>query len=89
MTFGGRHRARRRALGAGLVGIAGVAVFGPTLAVPAVALVAFVYYVHQVVATLRGDPGVPYPSLALTVTVNAAVVLAVQLLLAAESLGVF
>jgi hypothetical protein len=84
MAFRYRARARRRAAVAALVGVTLVGVFGPLLLVPAVALVAFVYYAHQVAATLAGDPEVPYPSLALVITVNALVVLLVQALLAAQ-----
>jgi hypothetical protein len=81
MAFRYRSHARRRAAVGGLIGLAAVAVFGPLFAVPAIALVAFVYYVHQVAATLSGDDEVPYPSLALVISVNALVVLVVQVLL--------
>jgi hypothetical protein len=63
-------------------------VFGPLVAVPVVALVALVYYAHQVAAVLLGDEGVPYPSLALVIVVNAVVVLAVQLVVFVGGLGV-
>jgi len=88
MAFRYRTRARRRAALAALVGLAGIATVGPTLAVPAVALVALVYYAHQVAATLAGDQEVPYPSLAFVISLNALVVLVVQLLLMAKGLQV-
>lgn len=88
MAFRYRTSARRRAAVAALLGLAGIAAFGPVLAVPAAALVAFVYYSHQVAATLAGDREVPYPSLALVISLNALVVLLVQLLLMAEGLEV-
>lgn len=71
-------------MAAGLVGIGLVLALGPTWAIPALALVALVYYSHQVVATWKGDDSVPYPSLALVVVVNALVVLLVQAILAVE-----
>jgi hypothetical protein len=87
VAFRDRDRAVRRASAAGLVGLAAVLVLGPTWTIPALALVAFVYYAHQVVATWRGDETVPYPSLALVVVVNSLVVLLVQVLLAVEGFG--
>lgn len=63
-----------------------VFVFGPVLAVPALALVALVYYAHQLAAVVAGDDRVPYPSLAFVIVVNATVVLFVQALLAYDSL---
>lgn len=84
MAFRDRRRAVRRASAAGLLGLAAVVAFGPTWAIPALALVALVYYGHQVVATWNGDDTVPYPSLALVVAVNALVVLLVQAILALE-----
>jgi hypothetical protein len=88
MAFRYRTDARRRAVLAAIVGLVSVVAFGPTLVVPAVALVAFVYYAHQVAATVAGDNEVPYPSLALVISVNALVVLVVQLLLMAKGLEV-
>jgi hypothetical protein len=85
MAFRFQQRARRRAAAAALAGVALVVFFGPLLAVPALALVAFVYYVHQVVAALDGDETVPYPSLAFVIVVNSLVVLLVQGLLLVES----
>lgn len=84
VAFRDLRRAARRAATAGLAGLAAVVVFGPTWAIPALALVALVYYGHQVVATWNGDESVPYPSLALVVVVNALVVLLVQAILALE-----
>lgn len=81
MGFRYQRPARRRAALAGLVGISLMAAFGPTLAVPAIALVALTYYAHQLVAVAAGDERVPYPSLAFVIVVNASVVLAVQVLL--------
>ena len=86
MAFRFQDHARRRAMIAGLLGVVVVAVSGPLLAVPAVAFVALVYYAHQVVAVLAGDEGVAYPTLALVIVVNAAVVLIVQVLLTFDAL---
>jgi len=52
--------------------------------VPAVALVALVYYAHHVLAVAGGDETVPYPSLAFVITLNALIVLLVQVLLLVE-----
>lgn len=81
MALGYVSRARRRAVLAGLVGVCLVFVFGPLLAVPSVALVAFVYYVHHLAAVVAGNEGVPNPSLAFVIVVNALVVLLVQLVI--------
>lgn len=78
MGFRYERNARRRAEAAALGGLCVVVVFGPLAAVPAVAFVALVYYAHQLVAVLAGDDGVPYPSLALVIVLNAAAVLLVQ-----------
>lgn len=67
-----------------MLGLAWVAVSGPALAVPALALVALVYYSHQLAAAIAGDLGVRYPGLAFVIVVNSLVVLTVQLLLAME-----
>ncbi len=80
MAFRFRHHARQRATFAAVVGVAIVAIFGPTLMVPAVALVALVYYAHQLVAAAMGDVDVPYPSLAFVIVVNSVAVLLVQAL---------
>jgi hypothetical protein len=79
--------ARRRAALAGLIGACLVLLLGPLLAVPAVALVALVYYVHQLLAVLAGDEAVPHPDLALVIVVNALVVLLVQLVVFFEGLS--
>jgi hypothetical protein len=86
MAFRYQGLARRRALVAGLVGLTVVLVFGLELAVPALALVALVYYTHQLVAAAGGDEGVQYPSLAFVIVLNAIVVLLVQALLAFDSM---
>ncbi len=80
MAFRYQAPARRRALGAGLAGIIVVSVSGPTLTVPAIALVALVYYAHQVAAALAGDSGVAYPSLAFVIALNSMAILVVQAL---------
>ena len=86
MAFRYQAPARRRALIAGLAGLTIVLVFGPELAVPAIALVALVYYAHHLVAAVAGDEGVQYPSLAFVIVVNALVVLFVQALLVFDSM---
>ena len=52
------------------------------------AMVALVYYAHQLAAVLVGDEMVPYPSLAFVIVVNCLVVLLVQLLVLFEGAGV-
>jgi hypothetical protein len=89
MAFRYEGRARRRATVAALVGLSVIVVFGPLLAVPAVALVAFVYYAHQLAGVLAGDEGVKYPSLALVIVVNSLVVLLVQLVLVVEGFNLW
>jgi hypothetical protein len=84
MAFRNRRRALRRAAVAGVVGLGLVISFGPEFAVPAVALVALVYYAHQLLAVAAGDESVQYPSLAFVVSLNAAIILMVQLLLVVE-----
>jgi len=84
VAFRYQGHARRRAAVAGVVGLSLVVVVGPILTIPAVALVALVYYAHQLVAVLAGDEGVPYPSLALVIVVNSLVVLLVQILVFVE-----
>lgn len=88
MAFRYRAHARRRATVAALLGVSMVAVFGPALIVPAVALVAFVYYAHQVAAAASGDGEVPHSSLALVISLNALVVLLVQLVVTAKGLEI-
>lgn len=86
MAFRYQRRARQRAALAGLVGLSVIFVFGPTLAVPAIALIALVYYSHQLAAVAAGDEQVPYPSLAFVIVVNASVVLGVQVLLTFDAM---
>ena len=88
MAFRYQGHARRRAALTAVVGVVVVAVFGPLLAMPAVALVALVYYGHQFVAVLTGDETVPYPNLAFVIVVNSMVVLLVQVVLLLEGFGV-
>jgi hypothetical protein len=88
MSFRYRHRALRRAALAALVGASVVAVWGPLLTMPALALVALVYYGHQLAAVLAGDESVPYPSLAFVIVVNAGIVLLVQVILVVEGFSV-
>jgi hypothetical protein len=78
MAFRYQRNARRRAEVAAVAGVCLVIVAGPLAAVPAVAFVALTYYAHQVAAVLAGDDGVPYPSLALVIVLNASVVLLAQ-----------
>ena len=87
MAYRYQHLARRRTAVAAMAGVSLVAVFGPLLAMPAVALIALVYYAHQVAAVLAGDETVPYPSLALVIVVNCLVVLLVQIMLFMEGFG--
>ena len=84
MTFQ-RSLALRRAGLAALVGAALVVIAGAQLLLPALALVTLTYWGHHVVASLAGDEEIQYPSLALVIVVNSAVVLGVQGLLFAAS----
>jgi hypothetical protein len=86
MAFLRRRVARGRAALAAAVGLMAVFLGGPELAIPAVALVALVYWGHHLFAALSGDEEVPYADLAFVIVVNAAVVLAVQVLLFAAHL---
>jgi hypothetical protein len=88
MAFRYQGPARRRAAVAALIGVIIIVVLGPELTVPAAALVALVYYAHQLAAVLAGDEMVPYPSLAFVIVVNCLVVLLVQLLVFVEGVGV-
>lgn len=74
-------------MAAAIAGVCLILIFGPLAAVPAVALVALVYYGHQLVAVLAGDDGVMYPALALVVVANATVVLLVQAVVVVEGLA--
>ena len=80
MAFRFRHHARQRAVLAGIVGVIIIVLFGPQLMIPAIALVAFVYYAHQMAAVVVGDDEVPNPSLAFVVVINTLVVLLVKVL---------
>jgi hypothetical protein len=81
MAFIRRRVALSRAALAAVVGLMAVLLDGPELAIPAVALVALVYWGHHLLAVLSGDEEVPYADLAFVIVVNAAVVLLVQVLL--------
>lgn len=86
MAFDRRRVALGRAALAAAVGLMAVFLAGPELAIPAVALVALVYWGHHLLAALSGDEEVPYADLAFVIVVNAAVVLVVQMLLFAAHL---
>lgn len=81
MAFLRRRVALSRAALAAVVGLMAVLLDGPELAIPAVALVALVYWGHHLVAVFSGDDEVPYADLAFVIVVNATVVLVVQVLL--------
>ena len=81
MAFLNRRVALSRAALAAVVGLMAVLLIGPELAIPAVALVALVYWGHHLVAFLSGDDKVPYADLTFVIVVNATVVLVVQVLL--------
>ena len=89
MAFPGRRVALRRAVLAAVVGLMVVVLAGPELLIPAIALVALVYWGHHLLAALAGDEEVPYADLAFVIVVNAAVVLMVQALLFAANLEAF
>jgi hypothetical protein len=89
MAFPRRRVALSRAAVAAIVGMMWVALGGLEVAIPALALVAIVYWSHDLLATLAGDEGVPHPDLALVIVVNSAVVLMVQALLFAANLEAF
>ncbi len=88
MAFRFQHHARRRAQAAAVLGVVLVVLLGPLVAVPALALVALVYYAHQLAAALLGDDGVAYPSLAFVIVVNSLVVLVVELVVFVNGFGV-
>ncbi|HWL91189.1 MAG TPA: hypothetical protein VNP90_07465 [Actinomycetota bacterium] len=81
MSFLHRRVALSRAALAAVVGLIAVLLDGPELAIPAVALVALVYWGHHLLAVLAGDDEVPYADLAFVIVVNATIVLLVQVLL--------
>jgi hypothetical protein len=85
MAFRQRRLALRRAALAAIVGAVLVVLAGPQLLLPALALVTLTYWSHQVIASWDGDDEIPYPSLALVIVVNSAIVLGVQALLFAAS----
>jgi len=78
MPFPNRPRAIRRSAFAAAVGVALVVLFGSQFVLPGIALVALVYFGHKVAAVLLDDVEVSYPGLAMLISVNALVVLAVQ-----------
>jgi hypothetical protein len=81
MAFLRRRVALSRAALAAVVGLMVVSLGGLEFAIPALALVALVYWSHYVVAALLGDEDVPYADLAFVIVVNSTVVLIVQVLL--------
>lgn len=87
LIMASRHArvAFRRAAWAATAGAMLVTLAGPELLVPALALVALVYWMHPLMASLAGDKDVPNPNLAFVIVVNAAVVLVVQVLLFAAA----
>lgn len=62
--------------------------FGLGLAMPALALAAFVYYVHQVAAIVLWNADVPHPELALVIVLSSLVVLVVQGIVVLDALRV-
>ena len=78
MSFPNRRRAIRRSAVAGAAGVALVVLFGSQFVLPGIALVALVYFGHKVAAVLLDEVEVSYPGLAMLISVNALVVLAVQ-----------
>jgi hypothetical protein len=88
MAFPSRRVALSRAALAATVGLLWVSLGGLELAIPAVALVALVYWSHHLLAALAGDE-VPHGDLAFVIVVNSAVVLVVQTLLFAANLDAF
>ena len=89
MAWRNQHKAQRHALLAALVGLAIVVAAGPLLLVPAVALVAVVYWSHHLASVLAGDQEVPYPNLAFVIVVNGSIVLLVQALVFAAHIDMF
>jgi hypothetical protein len=86
MAFLRRRVALSRAALTAVVGLMVVSLGGLELAIPALALVALVYWSHHLFADLTGDEQVPHADLAFVIVVNSAVVLAVQGLLFAANL---
>jgi hypothetical protein len=89
MTFPKRRVALSRAALAATVGLMWVSLGGPEVVIPALALVAIVYWSHHLLAALGGDEEVPHLDLAFVIVVNSAVVLMVQALLFAANLDAF
>lgn len=89
MAFPKRRVALSRAALAAIVGLMWVSLGGPEVVIPALALVAIVYWSHHLLAALAGDEEVPHPDLAFVIVVNSAVVLMVQVLLVAANLEAF
>lgn len=88
MAFPWRRVALTRAALAGGVGFLLVTLGGPELLIPALALVALVYWSHHLLAALGGEE-VPFADLAFVIVVNSVVVLVVQALLFAANLEAF
>jgi hypothetical protein len=89
MAFPKRRVALSRATLAAVVGVMWVSLGGPELMIPAIALVALVYWSHHLLAVLAGDEETPHAELAFVIVVNSAVVLMVQALLFAANLDAF
>ncbi|HEX5937627.1 MAG TPA: hypothetical protein VFZ75_08085 [Actinomycetota bacterium] len=73
---------------AAVLGLIAVVLGGPELAVPAIALVALVYWGHALFSAFAGDE-VQHAELALVIVVNSVVVLVVQALVFAASIEAF
>lgn len=79
MGFPNRRRAIRRSAVAAAVAVTLIVLFGSQFVLPGVALVALVYFGHKVAAVFLDDEvEVSYPGLAMLISANALVVLAVQ-----------
>lgn len=89
MAFPKRRIALSRAALAATVGLMWVSFGGLELVIPALALVAIVYWSHHLLAAFAGDEEVPHPDLAFVIVVNSAVVLMIQALLFAANLDAF
>jgi hypothetical protein len=89
MALRWRPVALSRAALAAALGLMSVWLGGPELVIPAIALVALVYWSHHLLAAVGGDEEVPHADLAFVIVVNSAVVLMVQVLLFAANLDAF
>ena len=89
MAFPRRRVALSRAVLAAIVGLMWISLDGPEVVIPAVALVALVYWSHHLLAALAGDEEVPHADLAFVIVVNSSAVLLVQILLFAANLDAF